>query len=255
MCGADVQAPCVNNSRHLTHIKGTTLWLGLGLVQSLESTLILSIVKEQSQEPFKDLYDFKSRCEPGIEQLKILISIGAFRFIPKTRKALFWEAHALYAEKKKQIVTPKLFEEQPGEVKLPSLEDSWLEIAIDQRELIGFTLYDAFQLIQPDHIPISNVRNQHLPSLMVKSVYLEGRLVTVKPTRTTGGKEMNFGTWLDRDGYFFDSVHFPTVVSRYPFKGRGIYRLWGTVVEDFGVVAVEVAKMEKLPLLPDPRSL
>lgn len=255
MCGADVQAPCVNNSRHLTHIKGTTLWLGLGLVQSLESTLISSIVKEQSQEPFKDLYDFKSRCEPGIEQLKILISIGAFRFIPKTRKALFWEAHALYAEKKKQIVTPKLFEEQPGEVKLPSLEDSWLEIAIDQRELIGFTLYDAFQLIQPDHIPISNVRSQHLPSLMGKSVYLEGRLVTVKPTRTTGGKEMNFGTWLDRDGYFFDSVHFPTVVSRYPFKGRGIYRLWGTVVEDFGVVAVEVAKMEKLSLLPDPRSL
>jgi DNA polymerase-3 subunit alpha len=90
---------------------------------------------------------------------------------------------------------------------------------------------------------------------MGKSIYLEGRLVTVKPTRTTGGKEMNFGTWLDRDGYFFDSVHFPPVVSRYPFKGRGIYRLWGTVVEDFGVVAVEVAKMEKLPLLPDPRSL
>lgn len=254
MCGADVQAPCVNNSYQLTRLQGTHLWLGLGLVQSLENTLISRIVKEREHGTYKDVYDFKERCAPGLEQLKILISIGALRFSNKSRKVLFWEAHSLYAEKKQVQSGPKLFEEKPSQVNLPDLEDNWIEIAIDQRELIGFSLYNPFDLIQTDEIPISDLRSKHLPSLLGKSVYIEGRLVTVKPTRTTGGKEMNFGTWLDRDGYFFDSVHFPPVVSRFTFKGRGIYRLWGTVIEDFGVVAIEIARMEKLPLIPDPRS-
>jgi len=42
-------------------------------------------------------------------------------------------------------------------------------------------------------------------------------------------------------------------VAKYPFKGRGIYRVWGTVVEDFNVIAVDIVKMEKLGLKPDPR--
>jgi hypothetical protein len=42
-------------------------------------------------------------------------------------------------------------------------------------------------------------------------------------------------------------------VAKFPFKGRGIYRVWGTVVHDFGVLAVEIVKMEKMPLRKDPR--
>jgi DNA polymerase-3 subunit alpha len=65
---------------------------------------------------------------------------------------------------------------------------------------------------------------------------------------------MNFGTWIDRDGYFFDTVHFPPSVARNPFKGRGVYRLWGVVTSDFGVFAIEIHKMEKLGVLLDPRA-
>jgi DNA polymerase-3 subunit alpha len=82
---------------------------------------------------------------------------------------------------------------------------------------------------------------------------IEGYLVTVKPTKTIGGKEMNFGTWIDRDGYFFDSIHFPQMVGRYPFKGRGVYRIWGQVTVDFGVFNIEVTQMEKLGIKSDPR--
>ena len=315
MCGADVQLPCVQNSGGLTRIKNTTIWLGLGLIQGMESTLIHRIEVAQ-QQPFIDIDDFKNRCHPGLEQLKLLIQIGAMRFTEKSRKALLWEAHALYAGDKKKPtkkstpqkaierlsllsktagpsaglpsfeeitsstegaqpaesqltasglpsanllssaegLQPVLFREKAKEYELPSLEDDPFEVAIDQRELLGFTLVNPFELIETDGIPESAIRGRQLSKLLGKSVYIEGRLVTVKPTKTVGGKEMNFGTWLDRDGYFFDSVHFPPVVARYPFKGRGIYRLWGVVIEDFGVVALEIAKMEKLGLKPDPRS-
>ena len=253
MCGAIIEAPCVHNSESLTRIQHRTIWLGLGLIQSLEARLIERIEKRRIESPYEDLYDFKLRCDPGLEQLKILILVGALRFTGKSRKSLLWEAHSLYGEKKVSQHNLPLFTEKPKAVKLPPLEDDPLEIAIDERELIGFSLCSPFELIELDDIPISNIRSRQLPALLGKSVYMEGQLVTVKPTRTVGGKEMNFGTWLDRDGYFFDTVHFPPVVARFPFKGRGIYRVWGSVIEDFGVLAIEIVKMEKLPLRKDPR--
>ncbi len=249
MCGADIQAPCVQHSMALTKIEGTTLWLGLGLVQRLEIKMIERLIVARAERKFEDLYDFKTRCEPGIEQFKILILIGALRFTGKSRKTLLWEAYALYGETaKKGNPTPLLFQEKPKSWDMPPLIDDPLEIANDEREYLGFSMSSPFQWIIPDGIPFSQVRSKDLLKLVGKSVYIEAYLVTVKPTRTTQGKEMNFGTWLDQDGHFLDTVHFPPIVTKYPFKGRGIYRLWGVVVADFAVVAIDVAKMEKLGL-------
>ena len=145
-----------------------------------------------------------------------------------------------------------MFTEQPKTYELPPLEDSWLEIAIDQREFLGFPLCSPFTLTsEPDEG--STLRGRDFGKLLHKPVMLEGYLVTVKPTKTIGGKEMNFGTWVDRDGYFFDSIHFPQIVSRYPFKGRGVYRIWGQITADFGVFNIEVTQMQKLGVKLDPR--
>ena len=64
---------------------------------------------------------------------------------------------------------------------------------------------------------------------------------------------MNFGTWLDREGQFFDTVHFPQALEKYPFKGSGVYEIQGKVVEDFTVHSIEVLKMSKLALKEDKR--
>jgi len=64
---------------------------------------------------------------------------------------------------------------------------------------------------------------------------------------------MHFGTFSDRNGLFFDTVHFPPVVKKFPFRGYGIYLLSGKVVEEFGFASLEVKRMEKLPLKKDPR--
>lgn len=79
-----------------------TLWLGLGLIDNLEQNCIQRLVQARNTDgPFNNLSEFKQRVEPGLEQLKILIQIGACRCWEKSRKALMWEAHALYGNNKK----------------------------------------------------------------------------------------------------------------------------------------------------------
>ncbi len=42
---------------------------------------------------FKDLADFIARVPAGIEQVSLLIRIGAFRFTGIAKQTLLWEAH------------------------------------------------------------------------------------------------------------------------------------------------------------------
>jgi DNA-directed DNA polymerase III PolC len=80
-----------------------------------------------------------------------------------------------------------------------------------------------------------------------------GYMVTLKPTRTKKGERMVFGYFLDENGEFFDTVHFPKSAAQYPFTGWGIYHMKGIITEEFGHCALQVNWMEKLGLLGDPR--
>jgi len=64
---------------------------------------------------------------------------------------------------------------------------------------------------------------------------------------------MHFGTFLDHKGEFFDTTHFPDSLRKYPTRGHGVYLILGKVVSEFGYASIEVEKLAKLPLLPDPR--
>jgi len=64
---------------------------------------------------------------------------------------------------------------------------------------------------------------------------------------------MHFGTWLDREGRFFDTVHFPDQMKTSPFRGRGVYRIRGRLTTDFGFVSLEVISMERLAFRVDGR--
>jgi len=65
---------------------------------------------------------------------------------------------------------------------------------------------------------------------------------------------MHFAAFHDKDGEFFDSVHFPDASRNYPFRGEGIYLILGTVTKEFGFPSLTVEKMAKLPVRPDPRN-
>lgn len=64
---------------------------------------------------------------------------------------------------------------------------------------------------------------------------------------------MYFGTFLDRQGALFDTVHFPPIAKRYPFRGHGVYAIWGKVVTEFDCTTIEVTRLEIQPIIEDPR--
>jgi DNA polymerase-3 subunit alpha len=92
-----------------------------------------------------------------------------------------------------------------------------------------------------------------MPRHIGKRVSMLGYVVHVKPTKTGTGERMSFGSFIDRAGDFWDSTQFPSVEAKYPFRGRGVYRLTGKVEQEFGHCSLSVEHVEKLPWKPDPR--
>ena len=109
----------------------------------------------------------------------------------------------------------------------PKLPCTQLEDAFDELELLGFPLCNPFEvLVTP---VLSELKAKDLMRYKGKQVCVAGYLVTAKRTKTSNGKRMFFGTFLDQDGDFIDTVHFPPIAAKYPFRGKGIYKLTGKV--------------------------
>jgi DNA polymerase-3 subunit alpha len=255
MCGADIQAPCVNHSLNLTHIYGKTIYLGFIHIQSLERTVAHRIVEERLRHgPYASLEDFVSRVEVGREQLDLLIRIGAFRWTGRTKCELMWHKYAVHNPQAKDVVgQPALFGNgQHVDYALPTLEESAYDQAYDEIELLGFPLCSPFDLLQ-ERPKQKLVYTMELNSLIGKRVSMLGYYVTRKPVTTSNGKLMSFGTWLDEQGKYFDTTHFPPSLERYPLKGKGMYLIHGKVTEDFGFASLEVDALQKLPYRKDGR--
>jgi DNA polymerase-3 subunit alpha len=152
-CGAIVEAPCINQSRIKTCIKKDRIFLGFVHLKSLESKVAQDIVNERERGgAFRSLSNLIKRVSMGLEQIIILIRIGAFRFTGQTKKELLWEAHLQYHGKRPGPVVPELFDFQAGEeysqdISLPELTpEHYVENAYDEIELLGFPLTSPFAL-------------------------------------------------------------------------------------------------------------
>jgi 2'-5' RNA ligase len=85
-----------------------------------------------------------------------------------------------------------------------------------------------------------------LPEHKNRFIQITGYYVTCKPTRTKKGEAMMFGCFLDQDGFFFDTNHFPQATKNFPFRGKGCYLILGKVAEEFGFFSINVEQMHKL---------
>src|SRR5260221_13610817 len=148
--GAAIEAPCVNHSEHLTAIEGATIYVGFIHLKSLE-TLVAQLIGPEREKngAFRSLHHFLTRIKLGLEQVRILIRIGAFRFTGKTKQQLLWEAMLYFSERKANELpsSDHLFQTEPKEYPLPYLDRNPLEDAFDEMELLGFSLLDPFQLL------------------------------------------------------------------------------------------------------------
>ena len=253
--GARVFPPCLNEGAYYTSIRGDCVYTGLIHIQGMEEALARSILRERDGNgPYLNLGNLLERIAIPPEQLNLLIRVGALGFTGKGKKELLWEA-AFFLKRGgkpvgRQPVTggAVLFKEAPVVFQLPHLNEYPLDDAYDEMELLGFPLMDIWALVDA-HLPdFMGARN--LPSHLHQEITLIGYLVTTKQARTIKGESMQFGTFLDKDGDWLDTVHFPDSADRYPFQGRGYYVMTGKVMEEFGVYSVEVSYMRKQGLRP-----
>ena len=252
-CGATIELPCVNHSEQVNTIEDKTIYLGFVLLSGLEEKSGQMIVEARTRYGvFKSLDDFISRVPLQKEQMTLLIRIGAFRFTGKPKSKLLWELYMLLNGKRTLQVQQQLFSPQRKSFVLPSFEENPIEAVYDEMELLGFPVTRTFfQLLQTQWRSQINALN--LDERDGEVIKLLGLLVTIKYVRTTKGEVMHFGCFLDENGEFFDTVHFPDSLRDYPFKGRGVYLLLGKVTTEFGHPSLEIRKMAKMPLQGDPR--
>lgn len=242
--GAKIVAPHLNKSEGLHTIEGQTIYLGLALVKELEQNTIKGILEERQNGNFKSVEDLVNRVPISLDQLSLLIRVGAFSFLKQNKKELLWKAHFLLGNQGKSKVENVLFEPPVKDYTLPPITHSDLEDMYDEIELLGFPLSSPFHLL--DSFPVGVIPVREMKQNVNKRVKMVGYMVTIKNTSTANGDKMHFGTFVDREGQFIDSVHFPPVAKKHPFTGRGIYQLQGKIVEDFGALSLEVDEMIKL---------
>ena len=189
------------------------MYVGFIHLRGLEEKLTADIEDNRLQHgPYLCLQNFIERVGPGPEYLNMLIRIGAFRFTGKQKKQLLWEANFL---QKRQVAHPSsgvlLFEEAPVEFQLPVLSFNALDDAFDELELLGFPLHNPFKLVDDDPERYTNATGlrDRLGQMVTILVYL----ITYKPVRTIKGDLMCFGTFMDYELNWVDTVHFPDNLS------------------------------------------
>ncbi|RNL90315.1 DNA polymerase III subunit alpha [Sinomicrobium pectinilyticum] len=252
MLGANIHLPCANRSRMDNVIYGKDLYLGLGYLKDLEDRAGERILREREiGGVFASLDDFMDRVAISIEQLSILIRIGAFRFTGVDKYELLWKAHFTLGHLQRLEAQQRLFAGHKSSYTIPTLRTTALEAAFDQIELLGFCLCPPFLLLLN---PVENSRvARDFSSRLHRYVDIYGYLVTVKRSRTVKGDQMFFATFLDQEGEVFDAVLFPQVAQKYAFRGKGVYRIYAKVVEEFGYLSLEALKIRKEAYIQDPR--
>jgi DNA polymerase III alpha subunit len=250
--GATIQLPCVNKSNYKTTIYDTEIYLGFIHIMSLQDNIAQSIEEIRREGQFTDLADFVTRVCPGLEQMVLLIRAGAFRFTGKSKATLLWEVHMIMNRSRKQEYIRPLFSLPVRNFSLPELEQGKLEDAYDEIELFGFPVsLTWFDMLETRFR--GEITSRQMNDLVGKKVRMVGHLVTIKYIKTIKKEWMNFGCFIDSEGNFFDSTHFPQSLKNYPFKGSGTYLLFGKIVEEFGYPSLEAEKLAKLPVKPDLR--
>ncbi|MBN4052155.1 DNA polymerase III subunit alpha [Sphingobacteriaceae bacterium AH-315-L07] len=251
--GATVEAPCINRSNSLVSIQDKVIHLGFSFVKQLELTTTQKIIYDRNLNGlYQSMREFVERVSISLEQLRLLIRIGAFRFTEISKKELLWDAHFLLGGTGKSKPKIDLFKTEIRKISIPPLYYHDQEDAFEEIEILGFSLSSPFTLLK-DPISDKSIKTVNMPNRVNELVSIIGYLVHVKNTNTAKGDRMQFGTFVDLDGRFIDTVHFSITASRYPFRGPGCYSITGKVVEEFEFCSIEVIEMKRLPYIEDPR--
>lgn len=160
-----------------------------------------------------------------MEPMKVLIFIGAFWFTCKPKNELLVEIRLLLINFKPKNRGLMLIEEPVQEFKLPQLKRESFEDAFDEIELIGLPVScSPFDLLKTKYR--GSVFVKDLLKFHKRQVKMLAYLISRKHVPTKKGT-MYFGTWIDVNGDYFDTAHFPNSLKEYDFQEGGCYLLLG----------------------------
>lgn len=251
--GARINRPCINQSDNFTNIKGKDIYIGFVHVANLEQNLVFRILEEREKNgKFLGVYDFMDRVSVGLEQMNILIRVGAFSFTAESKANLLWETHHVLKKSKVTVEQNTLFSTPVQKYELPEFSQSSIEDAYDEIEFLGFPItISMFDMLETGFRGDAFARD--LANMEGQTIRMVGNLVHIKYVRTSKNELMNFGTFIDAKGNFFDTTHFSQSLKNYKFKGDGVYLLKGKITKEFGHPTLDVEKMAKLPIKQDKR--
>jgi error-prone DNA polymerase len=262
MSGATIHNPCINLSEFYTTVYETAVYLGLMHIENLENSLKECIPEERKNNGrYRSLEDFVKRVSIGIESLQTLIFVGAFRFTGKQKNELLIEARFLLSKNLYRNKLTSLFDELQKEYQLPVIRRDQFEDTFDEIEILGFpvsnSIFDLLKYkdkIRKDRIMVKDLLKFHKQEVKILAYLISRKHVPIKMKNSPDKKDdMYFGTWIDEEGQYFDTAHFPDSLSRFPFKEGGIYFLVGTVEVDYHFPTITIRKMFKMSLIADPR--
>jgi len=247
--GATIEAPCINNSNYLNRLISPKIYMGFVHIKGLEKNIIEQILNSREKAgEFTNFENFLDRINISFEQLQLLTRVKAFRFTDIEKAALLWRS--VIRNKKssceKYKATQTMFKTERQDFELPAFTEHIIEDAYDQIQLLNMPLYSPFELIEDRH-KINCISSNKFSLHLGKKITILGYLVTIKNTGTSKGEKMCFGCFTDEQTNFFDTVHFPQSVKKSPFQGGGIYKVYGEVMEEFGVYTITVKTMKKIP--------
>lgn len=247
MSGGTVHAPCINHSLYLTTLEGKDVYVGFIHLQGLDKKTALLILEQRAKGGvFSSLADFVQRVAISGEQLELLIRIGAFRFTEMNKYELMWEKNAVFNPKENFEPTLSLFPDSYEKFSLPKLEETKKDRQLEELDLLNFSIDSPFDFLQKE-FPHERVTALNMSAHEGLQITMIGYYVCQKKLLTSRRELMAFGTWLDEDGHFFDTVHFPYFLEKFPFRGRGIYQIKGKVSLDFDFPSLEVLEMALIP--------
>ncbi|MBK8502456.1 MAG: hypothetical protein IPL46_09690 [Saprospiraceae bacterium] len=203
------------------------VYLGLKMIKGLtrQTGHILAGLREH-YTCLQDMKQLIAQISPT--RIDLLIEVGALRALDPNRYRLFFER--LLQSGARRHLQIAIFEADPYLHK-PDIPDDPRSLSRAHLRLLGFTIDSPFMLFDP--LPQRTLKSA-LSNKIGAAVTILAYYILEKPVTTEHGAHMCFATWYDQDLSFFDSVHFPGVLTRYPLSGQGLYQVEGRIAFEHG---------------------
>ena len=240
--GAMIEAPCLLHSFYCARLLGKQLFLGFIHIKGLRIQTVKQILKYRRSRKKFILDTLIGKLQISFQQWDLLIRSGAMRNIVSSHSEVYRHLMTVDTVSASQVGQIDLFETEPSKKPIWRLtEPTHRERVSDQIAIFGFPLCSPFNLLRDEML--SKVTMKTLTKKEGEKIWIYGYYVLQKPVTTIHGGHMCFATWLDVEGTYFDTVHFPRVLVLYPLRGRGVYRIDGKVIMEHGYPLVEVSAM------------